>query len=101
MKWNNLKKIVFYFTDDVNCPWLAVDELRLLFDGNRLAGKFAKRFTGDEAFWIFETMVVDDGRLELKEKFEFLIRLNNYFDGFWTSVETMVFKPYKRIDINQ
>jgi hypothetical protein len=43
---------------------LAVDELRLVLGGNRLAGKFAKRFIGEEEFWIFETRAVDEGRLE-------------------------------------
>ena len=55
-------------TDDVNCPWLAVDELILLFElvwlaGKIPPGKLVKRFTGDEVFCIFETIVVDDGRL--------------------------------------
>jgi len=52
----------FLFTDDVNCPWLDVDVL-LLFGGKTPPDKLLKRFIGDEAFGIFET-IVDDGRLK-------------------------------------
>jgi hypothetical protein len=34
--------------------------LLLLFDGKTPPAKFAKRFTGDEAFGIFETIVDGD-----------------------------------------
>ncbi len=37
----------------------------VLFGGKIPPGKLAKRFTGDEAFWIFETIVVDGDRLKI------------------------------------
>jgi hypothetical protein len=45
---------------------LAFDELRLLLlvGGKIPPDKLANRFIGDEAFCIFETIVVDDGRLK-------------------------------------
>ncbi len=47
---------------------MAFDELRLLLFGGKIPpGKLAKRFTGDEAFWIFETIAVEDGRLKWKD----------------------------------
>ncbi len=36
----------------------------VLFGGKIPPGKLVKRFTGDEAFWIFETIVVDGDRLK-------------------------------------
>ncbi len=50
----------YFFTDDVNCPWLDDVDVLLLFGGKIPPDKFAKRFTGDEAFGIFETVVDDD-----------------------------------------
>jgi hypothetical protein len=38
----------------------------LLFGGNIPLEKLAKRFIGDEAFWIFET-IVDGDRLKTKK----------------------------------
>ena len=49
------KKLVI--TDEVNCPWLDVDEL---FAWKFPPEKFVKRFTGDEALDIFETIVGPD-----------------------------------------
>lgn len=50
---------------------MADDEFRLLLllglellDGKVPPGKLAKRFTGDEAFCILETIAVDGGRLD-------------------------------------
>ncbi len=37
----------------------------VLVDGKILVGKLANRFIGDEAFCIFETIVVDGDRLKI------------------------------------
>jgi hypothetical protein len=62
---NNESKNDISFTDDVDCPWL--DDVDVLFDGKIPPDKFAKRFTGDEAFGIFET-IFDDDLLKSKKK---------------------------------
>ncbi len=67
----------------------------VLFGGKSPPGRLAKRLTGDEAFWILETIVVDGDRLEIETRKNFVGVLMNefYVEGFWTSVETIVFKP--------
>ncbi len=65
-------KIIFslaLITDEVNCPWLAVV---LLFDGKIPPARLEKRLTGDEAFCILETIVVDGDRLKIKKKKSFI-----------------------------
>jgi hypothetical protein len=59
-----IKDTKFNFTDDVDCPWLDVEVL-LVLGGNRPPDKLAKKFIGDEAFCVFDTIV--DGDL-LKQK---------------------------------
>ncbi len=62
------REIKFNFTDDVDCPWLDVEVL----GGNRPPDKLAKKFIGDEAFCVFDTIV--DGDL-LKQKQNEIYRL--------------------------
>ncbi len=78
---------------------MAVDELMLLlFGGKKPPAKLAKRFTGDEAFCILETIAVDGVRLKIRKMNVYLVvGIYSYVDEFWTSVETMVFKPWKEI----
>ena len=72
-----------------------VDEAMLLvFEEKRLPVKLAKRLTGDEAFDIFETIVVDDGRLKPTEMPNYSLQsFESYVVELDTSVETIVFKP--------
>lgn len=72
-----------------------MDELALfVLDGKRLPVRLANRLTGDEAFEMFETIVVEGGRLKGEEINVFLSRpIDAYVDEFGTRAETMVFKP--------